>query len=328
MSDAADRTLPATSRRRQRARQEGMLPPASLPAWGVGTAVTLLLVPAWWRTTMTAAVTVVRDACSSANPGVVQESLLWNVLGVMLPTCAVVLAAAAAATAVRLSIDGFRWHPAALIPDLRRIDPLSGIRRILSLTTLSTAAAGSVWLAILVWVATRSGDRLSRVVVSTTEALRPDAPMAETIGLAAEAVPDSSALLVPAAIAAIAVAVLRWGVLRWYGERRIRMTPEELREELRSLEASSPVRRARRKAPPLNGSTPTLSRSHSSPPRPPSVPSSRSRSSPPAPDAVSSTATRPRRSSNSPRHGVCRTKAFRPPINKTSPAPKCCSRGR
>ena len=245
MSDAADRTLPATSRRRQRARQEGMLPPASLPAWGVGTAVTLLLVPAWWRTTMTAAVTVVRDACSSANPGVVQESLLWNVLGVMLPTCAVVLAAAAAATAVRLSIDGFRWHPAALIPDLRRIDPLSGIRRILSLTTLSTAAAGSVWLAILVWVATRSGDRLSRVVVSTTEALRPDAPMAETIGLAAEAVPDSSALLVPAAIAAIAVAVLRWGVLRWYGERRIRMTPEELREELRSLEASSPVRRER-----------------------------------------------------------------------------------
>lgn len=245
MSDAADRTLPATPRRRQRARQEGMLPPASLPAWGVGTAVTLLLVPAWWKTTMTAAVTVVRDACSSANPGVVAESPLWNMLGVMLPTCAVVLAAATAATAVRLLIDGSRWHPAAIVPDLRRIDPLSGARRILSLATLSTAAVGALWLAILSWVATRSGDRLVRLVVSTTDALTPDAPMAETIGLAAGAVPEGSALLVPAAAAAIVVAVLRWGVLRWKGERRIRMTPEELREELRSLEASPPVRRGR-----------------------------------------------------------------------------------
>ena len=49
MSDAADRTIPATPRRRELARRQGFMPMASLPAW-VATVATVLLVAVsvWW----------------------------------------------------------------------------------------------------------------------------------------------------------------------------------------------------------------------------------------------------------------------------------------
>ena len=67
MSDASERTLPATSRRRQLAEREGMLPTAALPAWGAGVAVTVLLLPAWWRATLSAAMSSIHAACAPAR---------------------------------------------------------------------------------------------------------------------------------------------------------------------------------------------------------------------------------------------------------------------
>jgi len=242
MSEASERTLPATSRRRQLAEREGMLPNAALPAWGAGMAVTVLLLPGWWRATLSAATDVIAAACSPARlaPRVGPE--LWPSLGLLLPTVAVIAAAAGASLAVRLLVDGFRWHPASIAPDFRRIDPLAGLRRIASLTTLGTAVGGACWLFIPLWMASRAGDRLSDVVASTTDAIPIGAPLPATVSPAAEVIPAGVALLGPTVAAAVAVAVIRWLLLRRRGELRIRMTPEELREELRSLEAPPAVR--------------------------------------------------------------------------------------
>ena len=70
MSDASERTLPATSRRRQLAEREGMLPTAALPAWGAGVAVTVLLLPAWWRATLSAAMASTARAGMTAYPSI------------------------------------------------------------------------------------------------------------------------------------------------------------------------------------------------------------------------------------------------------------------
>ena len=242
MSDASERTLPATSRRRQLAEREGMLPTAALPAWGAGVAVTVLLLPAWWRATLSAAMASIHAACAPARLAPQAELEFWPSLGLVLPTLAVIVVAAGASLAVRLLVDGFCWHPAAVAPDLRRIDPLAGIRRILAPTTLLTAAGGVFWLAIPAWVASRSGDRLAELVSSTTDSIPVDAPLPVAVGFAAGAIPEGLALLAPTVAASVAVAVVRWLLLRRRGEQRIRMTPEELREELRSLEAPPAVR--------------------------------------------------------------------------------------
>ena len=108
MSDASERTLPATSRRRQLAEREGMLPTAALPAWGAGVAVTVLLLPAWWRATLSAAMSSIHAACAPARLAPQAELDFWPSLGLVLPTLAVIVVAAGASLAVRLLVDGFR----------------------------------------------------------------------------------------------------------------------------------------------------------------------------------------------------------------------------
>ena len=61
MADAADRTLPASPRRREAARRAGMMPAAALPAWAAGAATTLRLLPAWGRATLPAAAVAKAD---------------------------------------------------------------------------------------------------------------------------------------------------------------------------------------------------------------------------------------------------------------------------
>jgi len=240
MSDASERTLPATSRRRQLAEREGMLPTAALPAWGAGMAVTVLLLPGWWRATVAAGTDAIVAACSTGRLAPLGSGF-WPSLGMLLPTVAVIAAACGAALGVRLLVDGFRWRPAAIVPDPRRIDPLAGIRRIASLTTLASAVGGACWLALPVWMASRAGIRLSAVVSSATDAIPIEGPQ-PVAGIAAGVISAGIGLLGPTIAAAVVVTVIRWLLLRRRGERRIRMTPEELREELRSLEASPAVR--------------------------------------------------------------------------------------
>ena len=256
MSDASDRTIPATSRRRETARREGLLPTAALPAWGATVIVTLLLLPAWWQATVAAAAAHLRVAFSAeglapaaaSGSTTVANPSAWLPVGVVLPTIALVAAAAAAGLAVRLVIDGVQWHPGRLVPDLRRIAPLAGLRRILSLRTLVAAAAGGGWLALLVTVAGGTSGGVVGAVARSSQPSPPDVPLPAALARVAGAIPEGIGALVPLVAAAVVVAVCRWILLRLEGERRLRMTAEELREEMRSLEATNPIRQGHGRA--------------------------------------------------------------------------------
>jgi flagellar biosynthetic protein FlhB len=258
MSEAADRTIPATPRRRQQARREGLLPTATLPAWGATVAVTLLLLPAWWRATVTAATAHFRVALASAGLAPPLHSEIaaaaspaaWLPLGVILPTIVVALVAAITGLAVRGMIDGLQWCPQHLLPTAGRIAPLAGLKRIFSSSTLLSAASGGGWMAGLLMVAAWSSGRTIRVIATA------DLPTPSGLALVAGAIPEAIGALSPLLAATVVVAVGRWIGLRLAAERRLRMTPEELREEMRSLEAAHPVSKgngragAARSAPP------------------------------------------------------------------------------
>lgn len=228
MSDAEDRTIPATPRRRLLARREGMIPPAALPAWGASVAVTILLFPAWWRTTAAAAVTLVR-AAGAAGPAPDVRAFL----PLLLPTAALVLAAGGVAIGVRVLVDGAGFSAARALPDLRRVGILSGSRRILSAATLRRCLAGALWLALPSAVASRSAAALAELVAASVATLPDGGAAGGLVSHGATVVPQAFALLLPTLAAAAVVGVLRFLLLRRDAERRIRMTPDEVREETR-----------------------------------------------------------------------------------------------
>ena len=61
MSESQDRTLPATPRRRESARNKGLAPNATALGWPAMAAVVLAVMPVWYRTTASATVSAIEE---------------------------------------------------------------------------------------------------------------------------------------------------------------------------------------------------------------------------------------------------------------------------
>lgn len=225
MADTGDRTLPATPRRREAARRAGAMPAATAPAWAAASVTTILLGPAWLRATVPAAAEHLRAAVPAAEASVVPPASL------LLPTVGVVLAAGAAGLAVRLLLDGLSWEPGRAAPDLRRIDPLAGLARIVSVRTVAASLGHALGLAVLVGVAACGAGPLVAVAAS-------GAALDEPGVLAAAAWRPLGWLAAAAAV----VACVQWALARRRFEAAIRMTPQEFADESRGLQADPQVR--------------------------------------------------------------------------------------
>ena len=232
MGDESDRTIPATPRRREAARRAGLSAPADLPAWAASAATTLVLAPWWARATIPAAADGLREsfaaALSAAGTGSQAPPLP---VALVLPTLVVVTAAAVAGLVVRFACDGFSWQPQRAAPDLRRIDPLAGLVRIFSRATLGTLLTAAAGLALLGGAAVFAGRPLLAVQATLPEP-------GDLGPLAAVAWRALAWLMAGAA----GVAVCQWLLARRRFERRIRMTPQELAEEQKEMQADPRVR--------------------------------------------------------------------------------------
>lgn len=232
MADTSDRVIPATPRRRELARRQGMMPTSGLAAWAAAAAVAVALLPAWLALTLPAAEELLRQSIDAASrvASVAPASAGGVPVAVVLPTVAVILAAAAAGLGVRFLLDGFSWQPARALPTLRRIDVLAGMARIFSGRTLAGIVGAAIGLAVLLaaaWLAI--GPLL-------TTAATGSAAEAATIGAAAW---RAAAWLIGAGAT---VAAGQWLVARRRFERMIRMTPEEFAEEAKSMQADPKIR--------------------------------------------------------------------------------------
>jgi len=233
MSESSDRVIPATPRRREAARRQGMMPVATLPAWAASAGVAILLLPAWGRATVSAAAAALREAIATAAPGPRQMAeAAWPLpAALVLPTLGVVVAAVAAGLLVRLLLDGFSWQPARALPDLRRVDPLAGMRRIFSAGTLAAALGNGIGLAILV----TATAFVMAPLVAGAGAADPLTASAAWVGAAWRA----AAVL--AAVAGV-LSICQWALVRLRFERRLRMTPQEFADEAKSMQADPKVR--------------------------------------------------------------------------------------
>jgi len=230
MASDSDRTIPATPRRREQARREGLAPSAALPAWAASAGVAILLAPSWARATIPAAAEMLRAAVLAAG-GSGQGEIPWPFPPALVwPTVGVVAASAAVGLAVRTACDGLSWQPARAALDLRRIDPIRGFTRIFSLDTFLAMGGAAVALGTL---------GAAAVVAARSLVGLQTAGVGGAAAIAGSVAWRAAAWLVAGAAV---VAAGQWALARRRFERRIRMTPQEAVEEAKDMRADPRIR--------------------------------------------------------------------------------------
>lgn len=239
MADASDRVIPATPRRRDAARKQGAMPTAAVFAAVAMAATALLLVPGWLTLTVPAAIDFFRRSFVTAirGPADPLAEMIPSPVPLVVPTVAVVLAAAAVGIALRAALDGSAWRLERAAPSWQRIDPLNGLSRIFSGQTLAAIVTNAIGLAVIVASACFAAVPLVGLVATADATAGVD----RWLGVV-------RSLTVPTVAAAAAVAAAQWGLARLRFEKRIRMTPQEFQDEMKSMEADPKVRLRREQA--------------------------------------------------------------------------------
>jgi len=155
----------------------------------------------------------------------------------VLPWLAVILLAAALAG---LSQVGFTLLPNRLVPQVSRLSPAGGLRRVFSGSSL--AGAGLNLLRLSVLLAATALYLSSQLAVIVSLVRFPAGQAALTIGAL---VTELSLIL---AICCVVHGVADYGWRRWRHEQALRMTPEEFRQEMRDAQADPQFRRMRQSA--------------------------------------------------------------------------------
>ena len=234
MADSAeDRTEAASPRRLQRAREEGDVPLSRELPMLLGVAAGVLALGAqlhgdpagltrWLGGRLAHAGGDVAGVIAMAGPALVQAGL---------PVAAAAMAGTALGTLLQ---TGFLVRTEALLPDIGRVSPLKGIKRLFGIETLAGAAKAVAKLAILAgafWFA------VARVVplLTTVAFWQPGQLYRQLIRSGASLV-----LMLLGAQAAIALADVLMVRLRY--ARRMRMARHELRDEQRDTDGNPQIK--------------------------------------------------------------------------------------
>lgn len=238
-----ERTEQPTPRKRRRAREKGQVPTSV----DLSRAVGLLLIYLAWRfagPTMLSRLTGALEDWLRVKqtPPVTPESvisgyaatipLLLAVLGpVMLAAVVGTVVAASAQTRGLLTA-------AALQPDLSRINPANGFKRLFSvrgtIATVKGIVKVCVVMVIAVWVLRGRADE---VLAMGDMGIVP--ALTTTLGIAAE-------MLVKCMLTLLVVGAADYAFEWWDNEKSLRMTRQELKRELREEEGDPHIQRRRR----------------------------------------------------------------------------------
>ena len=242
--DSDERTEAPTDRRRDEAREQGNVAKSGdLSAAALmfaAAAVVLTLTPDLSRR-------LAEQTAGSLSAVVVRADTGWAArLGRDTATVAaeavlpVLLLTALTALGVNLAQTGFLLAPTALQPKFSRISLLQGAKRILSIRSIAKLGVSLGKLAVLtaitvlfVWGSLPAFLGLTGV---------------NPAGIAALIHALSSKLAFALATALLVLAVLDYGFQWWKHEQELRMTKQELRDEMKNMDGDPHIRQRRREA--------------------------------------------------------------------------------
>lgn len=227
MAEGEDRTLPATERRLQRARESGEAPVSrevpALAGLGAATLVFAMAGPALAHT-LSARLARMLGATGAA-PGAALRDAGWAMLLAAGPVLGAVLLAGAAAAL--LQTRGL-VHGKALAPDLSRLSPKRGFSRVFGPNNLIEAVKALAKVGVLAWAAWRA---LAYMLPGAMASV-----MWEPATLADQITRDMLRLLMLVLACQAGITVLDIGWVRFRYAKRMRMSAQEVKEEHRESE--------------------------------------------------------------------------------------------
>lgn len=237
-SDQEDRTEAATPRRLQRAREQGDVPlsrevPALACLAGIALVLTMLAPAAARDMARQLSVFLAQSGRWDMSDGG-RAAVLSAAFGALRMAGPFVLASLTLGTAAVLLQTGGHLNSRALLPDLSRLNPVAGIRRLFSLDSLVETGKSLIKLAVMgiaSWLAL-SGDLHGLAMASITDLrLLPG----EMIRLILQVL-----FTLLAVQGAIAAADVLWVRLRH--ARRLRMSREDIRQESRESDGDPRIK--------------------------------------------------------------------------------------
>jgi len=160
---------------------------------------------------------------------------LWEVTRVVLPILLVLMFGA---IAINVAQIGFLFLPDKLAFDLSRLDPLKGMKRLFAMSNFVRLAFGIFKIIVIATVALVSLYAERETLLGLTGmAIRPIANfMIETLLWTA----------IKIGIALLILALLDYAFQRWKHEQDLKMTTQEVREEMKNLEGNPEIIARRR----------------------------------------------------------------------------------
>jgi flagellar biosynthetic protein FlhB len=239
---SGERSQEATQHRRQQAREEGHVAKSQ----DLGSAVLLLLAVVMLLTTGGGIVEFfvhytqrqLTAAPAAADVGYLMTE--WNGVLTGLARCLLPMfgALVLGGVLVDLAQVGFLFLPEKAMPDLSRLDPLQGLQRIFSLPGTMRLGFGIFKIIIIAVVAAVAAYNERLTIVKLAELALPE--------IACYMVQVLLWTSLKIAVALLLLAILDYAFQRWKYERDLRMTPQEVREEMKNLEGNPQVAARRR----------------------------------------------------------------------------------
>ena len=233
MAEGEDRTLPASERRRQRAREEGQAPLSRelVTASCFGAAVLVLTVAA--PSTVDQFALLLRNMLTDTD-ATPDRALRQATMAVAVGAGPFLAAALLAGPAAVLLQTGFLVNTHALIPDPGRLDPRRGLKRLFGLDNTIEALKAFAKLGVLGWAVWSALSSLWPAVPGsflwTTESL---------VGWIGRSLVRLSLLVLGAQAG---IALLDTAYMRWRFSQRLRMSREELKQESRDSDGDPKVK--------------------------------------------------------------------------------------
>lgn len=240
-AEAGERSEAATPRRRAEARERGQIARshdlvAAVMVFAAFVALELLGPRIWWRLVgLTRTSLRVDGPVSGDELGALAMTAGWEMFKLTAPFMLLVVAAGLAALYAQVGWL-ITWQP--LTPNLARLNPVSGLQRLFSARSVALALINVAKLLVVGFVAylTLWGAAAEIVHVFTlgfADVFALGATLASRLGFRL-----SGVLLL--------LALIDYVYQRHRHERDLRMTKEEVKDELRSMEGDPVIRRRRR----------------------------------------------------------------------------------
>lgn len=234
-----ERTEDASPRKREKAREEGQVArSAEVNAAAIITLgfMTLFLLGPFMAGKLGAAMTHILGhaaefTLTTGNFAALIEENLYVFLVVFGPVCLALLAVGIGASALQV---GFKVSPKALAPKFTKLNPMTGLKRLVSLRSLVHIVRDGIKLLIVAVVA-------YQVIQAEFESffLLPDMSVPE---LALRMGKLALMVTLKIGVAVFVLAILDYLYQRWEFAKSIRMTKQELKEEYKDVEGSPQVK--------------------------------------------------------------------------------------